>query len=46
MSNPIEIDCRTVEQKLRSKEPGFVLVDCREQDEFDLVRIEGATLCR
>ena len=40
---PIEVDCRTVEQKLAAGEP-FAFVDCREADEHQLVRIEGATL--
>ncbi len=38
---PLEIDCRTVKARLDAGE-GMVLVDCRERDEYALVRIEGA----
>jgi len=41
---PLEIDCRTVADKLKQPDEGFVLLDCREQDEYDLVRIAGAQL--
>jgi rhodanese-related sulfurtransferase len=40
---PIEIDCQSVHRKLAARED-LLLVDCREQDEWDLVRIPGATL--
>ncbi|HTU23811.1 MAG TPA: rhodanese-like domain-containing protein [Pirellulales bacterium] len=40
---PMETDCRAVSQRLAAG-GSFVLVDCREQDEFDLVRIPGARL--
>lgn len=40
---PLEIDCRSVKVKFDAGED-FVLLDCREQDEHALVRIEGATL--
>jgi rhodanese-related sulfurtransferase len=40
---PLETDCRTVSQKL-SAGGNFVLVDCREQEEFDTVRIPEARL--
>ncbi len=40
---PIEIDCRTVQQKLRDDDQ-FVLLDCREEDEHALVHIAGARL--
>jgi adenylyltransferase/sulfurtransferase len=39
----IQTDCRTVQEKL-ARGGQFLLVDCREQDEYDLVHIEGATL--
>ena len=39
----IEISCQDVKSKLDSAE-GFLLLDCREQDEWDHVYIEGATL--
>jgi rhodanese-related sulfurtransferase len=42
-SLPLETDCRTVSEKLAAGGQ-FVLVDCREQDEFDLVHIAGARL--
>lgn len=44
MSNreiPMEISCEDVDAKRRAGEE-FLLFDCREQDEFDLVKIEGA----
>jgi adenylyltransferase/sulfurtransferase len=41
---PLEIDCRSVSDKLRGGAGDFVLVDCREQDEYDLVHIDGAVL--
>jgi len=40
---PIETDCRTVAADLADG-ANFVLLDCREQDEWDLVHIEGAKL--
>ncbi len=40
---PIEIDVHTVKQ-MRDEGHPFVLLDCREQSEYELVRIEGATL--
>lgn len=43
MSLPMEIDCAGVKQLLDTGEK-FVFVDCREQDEFDRVRIPGTTL--
>jgi len=40
---PIEIDCLSVKQKLDAKVP-FKFIDCREFDEYDRVKIEGAEL--
>ena len=40
---PLETDCRPWPEKL-ARGGQFVLVDCREQDEFDLVHIDGAVL--
>nr|AUN35806.1 rhodanese-related sulfurtransferase [uncultured bacterium] len=40
---PIEIECRSVKARLDRGEP-FLFIDCREQDEFELVRIAGAQL--
>jgi adenylyltransferase/sulfurtransferase len=40
---PIEIDVAAV-RAIREAGEGAVLVDCREQNEYDYVRIEGATL--
>ncbi len=37
-----EIDCGRVQQKRRT-ESDMLLLDCREQPEWNLVRIEGAT---
>ena len=39
----MEIDCQSVKAKLDAGED-FVFIDCREQNEYDLVKIEGATL--
>lgn len=39
----LEITCGEV-QRLRESSADFLLLDCRERDEHDLVRIEGATL--
>ena len=39
----MEVDCQTVKAKLDAGED-FVFIDCREQKEYDLVRIEGAQL--
>ena len=41
--HPLEVDCQSVKQKLDTGED-FLLLDCREQSEYDLVRIEGAML--
>ena len=41
MSLPIETDCQTV-KSLRDDGADFLLLDCREQDEYDLVHIAGA----
>jgi rhodanese-related sulfurtransferase len=38
---PLETDCNTV-KSLRDAGADFLLLDCREQDEYDLVRIDGA----
>jgi rhodanese-related sulfurtransferase len=40
---PLEIDVRSV-RGLREQGTDFVLLDVREQDEYDLVRIAGAQL--
>jgi len=39
----IEIDCQSVQSKLDASDD-FLLLDCREQNEWDHVHIEGATL--
>lgn len=39
----LEISCHDVRQRLDAGED-FLLLDCREQNEYDLVRIEGAQL--
>jgi rhodanese-related sulfurtransferase len=39
----MEVDCRTVKSRL-DRQDAFLLLDCREADEFALVRIPGATL--
>jgi rhodanese-related sulfurtransferase len=40
---PLETDCTTVKAKV-ARGGKFVLVDCREQDEYDRVHIDGAKL--
>ena len=40
---PIEISCRSVKQKLDAGDD-FLLLDCREAAEFEIVSIVGATL--
>jgi rhodanese-related sulfurtransferase len=40
---PMEISCSDVHQ-MREGDEDFVLLDCRESDEHQLVHIEGATL--
>ncbi len=42
-STPIEVSCQDVKQSLDAGEP-FLLLDCREQNEFDLVSIPQAVL--
>lgn len=39
----MEVDCKTVKAKLDAGDD-FVFIDCREQAEYDHVRIDGATL--
>ena len=42
--NPeMETDCRTLKTKLDAGDD-LLLLDCREEDEYQLARIEGATL--
>ena len=40
---PLEIDCRTVKTRLDAGEP-LVLLDCREANEYDFVRLDSARL--
>lgn len=40
---PLDIDCPAVQQ-LRSAGADFLLLDCRQKNEYDLVRIQGAVL--
>ena len=39
----MEVDCHSVKRKLDAGED-FLFLDCREQDEFDFVKIEGTKL--
>ena len=39
----LETDCQTVQKRIAAGDD-FLLLDCREQDEFDTARIDGATL--
>jgi len=41
--NPLEIDCAAVKAKLDADDP-FLLLDCREQGEYDTVHIASAVL--
>jgi rhodanese-related sulfurtransferase len=43
MKQPLEIDIHTV-HKMQESQEEFLLIDCREQSEFDTCRIEGCTL--
>jgi rhodanese-related sulfurtransferase len=40
---PIEVDCLTVQAKLDADDK-FLLLDCREPDEYELVHIDGSLL--
>lgn len=40
---PLEIDCPGV-QELRTRGENFLLLDCREADEYQTAHIEGAVL--
>ncbi|HXY36571.1 MAG TPA: rhodanese-like domain-containing protein [Planctomycetaceae bacterium] len=40
---PLEIDCRSVKLRLDSGDP-LVLLDCRERNEYELVRLDSARL--
>ncbi len=42
-SYPLHIDVRSVKELLDGGED-FLLLDCREQNEYDLVRIDGSRL--
>ncbi|HET6326472.1 MAG TPA: rhodanese-like domain-containing protein [Planctomycetaceae bacterium] len=42
-SAALDVDCRTVKARLDAGEP-LVLLDCRERDEYDFVRIASARL--
>lgn len=41
--HPLEVDCQTVKLKIDNGEE-FLFLDCREQNEYDLVHIEGTKL--
>lgn len=43
MPHPLEVDCVSVKAMLSAGQP-FLFLDCREQNEFDQVRIAGTTL--
>ncbi|HEY5311196.1 MAG TPA: rhodanese-like domain-containing protein [Pirellulales bacterium] len=40
---PLEVDCRAVKQRLDAGQP-LVLLDCREPDEHEIVRLAAARL--
>ncbi|HTI49823.1 MAG TPA: rhodanese-like domain-containing protein [Planctomycetaceae bacterium] len=40
---PLETDCRTVKARLDARQE-FLLLDCREADEYETVNIPGAKL--
>jgi rhodanese-related sulfurtransferase len=41
--NPLEISCQQTKELLDGENPP-ILIDCREQNEYDFCRIEGAVL--
>jgi rhodanese-related sulfurtransferase len=43
MSHPIEIDVETLRDKFAAGDD-VLLIDCRERDEYDLVRLDPAVL--
>ncbi|MEX0703259.1 MAG: rhodanese-like domain-containing protein [Planctomycetales bacterium] len=43
ISPPLEVDCRTVHARLAGGDD-LILLDCRERDEYELVRIDPAML--
>lgn len=43
MSSPLEIDCPGVQAQLEGG-ADFLLLDCRERDEYEIARIDGAVL--
>jgi len=42
--SPVEITCMEVKELMHNG-GDFILLDVREQDEWDLVRLDGAVLC-
>lgn len=40
----VEIDCQTVSQRLTADADGLLLLDCREQNEYDLVHLSEGKL--
>ncbi len=42
--SPLEISCQDVKTMLDDEEQKFLFLDCREQDEFEHVKIERAVL--
>jgi rhodanese-related sulfurtransferase len=42
-NTPLEIDCRTVKARLDAGD-SLVLLDCREHNEYDFVRLDSARL--
>lgn len=43
-SLPLAVSADDVHELLQHKSDGVLLLDCRRQDEYDFVHIEGATL--
>lgn len=43
LANPLEITCRQTKKLLEGEAPP-VLIDCREQHEYDFCKIQGAIL--
>ena len=43
MELPLEVDCQTLHSALQAAQP-MLLIDCREPDEYALVKIVGARL--
>ena len=46
MTNPLPIEIYPTEVQQLLGDGSIVLIDCREQTEWDVAKIQGAVLCR